>query len=64
MRHYVIRRDEDGNEKRALVEIECDGCGARIKPGPDIAESDWRKVGWEDKATGTRVDSVYCGDCP
>ena len=63
MRHYAIRHDEDGNEKRVLVEIECDGCNARIKPGSDIAESGWVKEGWDDKRTGERVDSVYCPDC-
>ena len=41
MRIYAY---EDGGKKH-LVALECDDCGARIKPGPDIAESGWVKAG-------------------
>ena len=40
-RHYVTT---DAG-KRVLALLECDGCGATIRPYPKIAQSGWVKYG-------------------
>lgn len=42
MRVYAT---EEGTGTKHLVALECDDCGAKIKPGPDIAASGWEKRG-------------------
>jgi hypothetical protein len=60
MKHYAIREDTG---KRVLVDIECDGCGAIIKPNPEIGKSGWRVCGY-DKGAGTdKLRFDYCPTC-
>lgn len=42
MRIYAT---EEGNGRKHLIALECDDCGVRIKPNPDIATSGWEKSG-------------------
>lgn len=55
----------EGSSRRVLYEIECDGCDATIKPGPDIAKSGWEKrITYEDTMHGPNVlTSDYCPKC-
>ena len=55
MRHYAVREDTG---ERVLVELECDECGARLKPGPDVSRSGWIKVGGREK-----TERHYCPSC-
>jgi hypothetical protein len=60
VRHYAVREDTG---ERVLVELECDQCGATIKPGPDISRSGWTKRGWY-RGPGTEVfENEYCPEC-
>lgn len=52
-------REDDG--KRVLIALRCDGCGAEIKPHPEIAKSGWIKRGW-DRGIGTEKHEV--DECP
>ncbi len=55
----------EGSGRRVLYEIECDGCDATIKPGPDISQSGWEKRStYEDSVHGSFVlRSDYCPKC-
>lgn len=55
MRIYAI--DDDG--ERFLRFLECDSCGARIKPHPEITQSGWTKRGGRDGA-GYSFEQDYC----
>ena len=33
------------DDEPVLAYIECDGCDARLKPGPHVVDSGWKKVG-------------------
>lgn len=59
-----IKRDING--KRYLLYIECDRCGARIRPNPKIGESGWtREITYKDRIGIIEVlsDNNYCPDC-
>jgi hypothetical protein len=55
----------EGPPKRVIYEIECDCCGATIRPNPDIAQSGWEKrMTYEDTWRGTEVLTThYCPRC-
>lgn len=53
---YAIRED-DG--KRILVEIQCDGCGATIKPA--ATDSGWTKTGVYPR--GDTESQFWCPNC-
>lgn len=53
----------DDNGERFLRYLECDRCGARIKPHPDIANSGWTKHGIDDPKRGGRFEWAYCPEC-
>jgi len=46
-----------------LLELECDGCGATIKPHPDIARSGWIKTGVYNGPGTEKFEWDYCPDC-
>lgn len=48
--------------ERALVAIQCDTCGARIKPGPHVVGSGWWQWGTRDEL-GRIVETHGCPDC-
>lgn len=59
----VYAREEE-TDRRILIRLECDhpGCAAVLKPGPDVADSGWKKTG-SDKGTGTeKYESDFCSD--
>lgn len=60
MRHYAVREDTG---KRVLVSLECDQCGATIKPGPGINRSGWIKVGGDMGAGTDKFEYDYCREC-
>jgi hypothetical protein len=56
--------DRPGDEP-VLAYIECDGCGARLKPGPHVVNSGWKKEGLLDEH-GRNIptaERTYCPDC-
>jgi hypothetical protein len=60
MRHYAST--DDG--RRFLVELECDNCGKRAKPGSDDLLENWVNCGTYNLTKpneNTRFE--YCGDC-
>lgn len=58
-----VYAQEEGGGKRHLVVLECDGCGARIKPHPEISHSGWVVRGW-DNGPGTEKHAVdLCPAC-
>jgi len=60
MRVYAQRED---NGQRVLAVLKCDGCGAEVKPHPEIAQSGWEKRG-RDKGPGTEKTGLdYCPEC-
>ena len=60
MRVYAQRED---NGQRVLVAFKCNGCGAEIKPYPEIAQSGWEKRG-RDNGPGTeKIELDYCPEC-
>ncbi len=52
----------DDNGERFLRFLECDTCGARIKPHPDIANSGWTKRGgtYPPHGTNDKWENDYC----
>ena len=60
MRVYAVRED---NGKRVLIEIQCDGCGAVIKPNPDISDSGWSKTGYQDNFGESWARNDWCPAC-
>ena len=60
MRIYAKR---DDNGKKILVEIQCDGCSATIKPNPTIQDSGWTKEGWQEKSGESYHTNDYCPSC-
>lgn len=60
MRIYV-QREDDG--KRVLVAIRCDGCGAEIRPNPEISKSGWEKHGWDHGPGTEKFEVDYCPSC-
>ena len=60
MRHYAKTEDD----RQFLVELECDGCGKRTKPGSADLLENWMGCGTYTLASP--VDDVrrdYCGEC-
>ena len=57
---YAVRED---NGKRVLVELQCDGCDAVIKPNPQIASSGWVYKGQDDGPGTDKLRWDYCPDC-
>ena len=51
------------DDKGRLAYIECDGCDAKIRPGPDIAESGWMKCGTIEGWFAVATQYDYCPDC-
>jgi hypothetical protein len=46
-----------------LLYIECDGCDARLTPGPEVVNSGWKKFGWMDLHTREKCEQVLCPQC-
>lgn len=57
-RIYAVREDDS---RRILVEIVCDGCGAKIAPCPKIKESGWMKTGFG--KPGDLAEQDWCPNC-
>jgi hypothetical protein len=51
---------QDDSGKRLLLRLECDsdGCGAKIRPHPEIAVSGW--VGCGSREYGSWIEWDYC----
>jgi len=58
-RIYATREDTG---ERVLLELECDGCGATIKPHPEISSSGWVKHAVGTTSVGT-MEWYYCPEC-
>lgn len=60
MKIYAVREDD---KKRILVEIQCDSCGTRIKPNPQIPQSGWIKKGMHHGHRTDHLEWHYCPSC-
>lgn len=58
---YAVRDDDN---RHVLIALKCDGCGAEIKPNPDIANSGWMRSGVYYAAGSDRNTEYYwCPGC-
>lgn len=59
-RVYAI---EEHTGRRILIRIGCNGCDAALKPGPDVVNNGWTKVG-QDSGIGTdKLEWTWCPVC-
>lgn len=61
MRIYAL---EEGTEHKLLIALECDHCGARIRPHSGIASSGWVKQGlYYGPKDPRNTQYHYCPQC-
>lgn len=62
MRRYEMRQDLSN---KVLIEIECDSCGATIRPGKEVSADGWVNAGsLHDINTGDYLNSFdFCPEC-
>jgi hypothetical protein len=46
-----------------LLYIECDGCGARLRPAHDVIDSGWVREGFDSGPGTEKHERVYCVQC-